>query len=101
MRSTLAFPTSSAAARIAASAASGPWRRPSFASTPGSKDWTPTETRFTPAAASARSAARSHDSGFTSIVTSAPAGNRNRSRIAPITSPTSPGSQSEGVPPPR
>src|SRR6266545_2561567 len=101
MRSTLAFPTSSAAARIAASAASGPWRRPSFASTPGSKDWTPTETRFTPAARSLRSRSRSQDSGFASIVTSASLGNRSRSRIAAITSATSSGSQSEGVPPPR
>jgi len=101
MRSTLAFPTSSAAARIARSAASGPCRRPSFARTPGSKDCAPTDTRFTPAPRSARRRPRSPDSGFTSIVTSAPGGRENRSRMAASTSATSSTSQSDGVPPPR
>ncbi len=101
MRSTLTLPSSAAAARTARSAASGEWRRPSFASTPGSNDCTPTETRFTPAARQARSRAGSHDSGFTSSVTSASVGSPNRARTAAITAPISSGAQSDGVPPPR
>ena len=101
MRSTLTFPMTAEAWRMARSASSAPWRRPSFASTPGSNDCTPMETRFTPASRQAASRAGSQDSGFTSSVISSAAGRRTGRAAAAITSATSAGSQSDGVPPPR
>ena len=101
IRSTLTLGMTAAAVAMARAAASPSWRRPSCASTPGSNDWTPMETRLTPASRQAASRARSQDSGLASMVTSAPAGSRQRPRTPSTTAATSSAAQRDGVPPPR
>ena len=100
MRSTETFPITDATSRMARSASAGPWRLPSLWSTEGSKDCTPIETRFTPASRQAAARAASADSGFASIVTSAPRGSPS-ARAASTTRAIAEASQSDGVPPPR
>jgi hypothetical protein len=101
MRSRLTARPASRAQPTACGTRAGSCVRSSVASTCGTADCIPNETRVNPAAASAARLSGDTESGFASVVTSACASSPNRSRIPPSSAARSPGGSNVGVPPPR
>ena len=91
------------ASRVAATARatlSGSWVRSSVASTCGTADCMPIETRVNPPAASSASDSGVTESGLASVVTSASGASPKRSRMPPSILTRSPDLSIVGVPPP-
>jgi len=67
----------------------------------GSSDWTPSETRLTPEAATSRNRPASTEVGFASSVISTSGDKVQRDAARSSSAATVPGAISEGVPPPK
>ena len=88
------------AAATAPAACSGRCCLPRAASTPGSKDWAPSDTRLNPASTRASASRADQSSGLASRDTSAPGARPNRSAMAWRIDASAPAVSCEGVPPP-